>query len=146
MDHRHRVRGSLCVSAPGSVPRGRSFCIMTDSFLKQLSAQLAAGDTHTFYNSPEWRTLRAQVLKLDHYECVLHKWRGKYRKAEIVHHVRHLKEEPALALSVYGPDGGRQLISVCRWCHENVCHPDRVQRFPSGDTGGDGFTTAERWD
>jgi len=65
----------------------------------------------------------------------------------IVHHVKHLKEFPELALSNYYTDRDgsrhRQLISVCRACHELVCHPDR--RNLSREKNQNHFHNRERW-
>jgi hypothetical protein len=63
----------------------------------------------------------------------------------IVHHVQHLEDHPELALAdVYTDAHGvelRQLVSVCRDCHETVCHPERLRRTEPGAP-----PTVERWD
>ena len=99
-------------------------------------------DADYFYRSPAWKSLRLQVLKLDHYECQLCKQRGRYRKAVIVHHVKRLKDRPDLALSIYDPDTKeRQLISVCKACHERE-HPESQRQYaPKAEP-----VTKERWD
>ena len=100
---------------------------------------------NAFYDLPEWRRKRRQILAADRYECQECKRRGKYSRAIIVHHVMHLDEFPELALSDYYTDADgrqcRQLISVCRDCHETVCHPDRLRHTALGEP-----VTAERWD
>lgn len=79
-----------------------------------------------FYTSYAWKLKRQEVLALDHYECQLCRQRGKYTPAAMVHHVKHLKDRPDLALSIWdGKD--RQLISLCNACHEEQ-HPDRLKR------------------
>lgn len=99
---------------------------------------------NTFYDSPEWRRKRRQILLSDRHECQLCKACGVYTPAVIVHHVRHLEDAPELALcDTYTDAHGverRQLISVCRDCHENVCHPERLRHNSSEPA------TAERWD
>ena len=118
---------------------------MTERFLIWLKSLIAAGYTHPFYVTGEWRALSADVLRIDRYECQLCKAKGRYRKAEMVHHVNYVKLRPELALDMFYTDSEgerrRNLISVCRWCHENVCHPERLRRskVPS-------FATEERWD
>lgn len=94
-----------------------------------------------FYFSHKWRKKRKEVLKLDNYECVLCKSRGRYSKAFIVHHVKHLKDRPELALSVY--DGKeRQLVSLCKSCHEEM-HPEaQMQNMNANKVP----ITEERWD
>lgn len=101
-------------------------------------------DPHLFYTSSAWLKLRAEVLESDHYECQICKANGKYTPAEIVHHVNHLRRHPELGLSAYyqGRDGTRKrnLLSVCRECHETVCHPERMRKNQAAPV------TRERWD
>lgn len=84
-----------------------------------------------FYESKEWRRLRKEILKQDKYECQCCKERGIYTKANTVHHVNHIKNNPELALEKnYFDENGnkkRNLISVCHDCHETVCHPERLR-------------------
>lgn len=84
-----------------------------------------------FYESKEWRRLRKEVLQEDKHECQIHKANGQYARANHVHHVNHLDRHPELALEKYYIDenGKRQrnLISVCKDCHETVCHPERLR-------------------
>ena len=122
-----------------------SFCFaMTDRFYQWLVGLISSGDIHPFYVSREWRTLSAAILRSDRRNCQIC---GRANAAELVHHVKHVKIFPALALSRYYIDdlGRRQrnLISVCRSCHENVCHPRRMHHRQSSDSK---FSTAERWD
>ena len=94
--------------------------------LAQLTKMITDGDTKRFYDWTEWRALSQEVLALDNFECQRCKAHGRYSRAEIVHHVKHVKDRPDLALSVY--DGhGRQLISLCRACHEAE-HPERMRK------------------
>lgn len=111
--------------------------------LRQLSALLAAGKEASFYDWPEWDERRAQVMALDHSECVLcrERWH-RYRRAELVHHVKHLRDRPDLALSIVDPDTGkRQLVSLCKTCHEDE-HPEWRRRSAAFSPP----LTAERWD
>ena len=110
--------------------------------LVSLRALLAKGQEIRFYWWPEWLETRATVLQLDRYECQLCKARGRYSKATIVHHVKHLRDRPDLALSLFDPDTGeRQLVSVCKACHERE-HPEALRRVePSAPP-----LTRERWD
>lgn len=111
--------------------------------LQQLQAMIAAGTSDSFYDWPEWDRTRADVLRFDCGECQLCKARHRYRKAVIVHHVKHLRDRPDLALSVFDPDTAeRQLVSLCRACHEEQ-HPERgLKKYPSGPPP----LTVERWD
>lgn len=111
--------------------------------LYQLQGMVQNGTSDLFYRWPEWERTRAAVLSLDHHECQLCKTRHRYRKAVIVHHVQHLKDRPDLALSITDPDtGSRQLISLCRACHE-LQHPERVVPAPGPRADP---VTPERWD
>ncbi len=111
--------------------------------LFQLQAMIAAGTSNGFYDWPEWERTREDVLRMDNRECQLCKLRHRYRRAALVHHVKHLKDRPDLALSVFDDaTGERQLLSVCRPCHERL-HPERMRRRPSVYVPP---LTAERWD
>ena len=86
--------------------------------------------TNPFYHSKEWRQLRRDILTADKRECQLCKEKGKYTKATHVHHVNHLDKHPELALKKHYSDGieqKRNLMSVCKDCHETVCHPERLR-------------------
>ena len=111
--------------------------------LHQLLALIRAGREDLFYGWPEWQTLRENVLKLDKRECMLcREQRHRYRPARIVHHVKHLVDRPDLALTVWDPDtGARQLLSVCKSCHEEQ-HPESQRQFKRIRAP----VTEERWD
>lgn len=98
--------------------------------------------TDNFYQLAEWKRMREKVLRMDHYECQLCKAKGRYRKGFIVHHVKHLKDRPDLALSVWDGEE-RQLITVCKQCHEEL-HPESQRQY--GQVEHDGFVNEERWD
>ena len=117
---------------------------MTERFFQWLLGLIASGDIHPFYVSREWRDLSAAVLRDDHRNCQIC---GRAGAAELVHHVRHVKRFPQLALSRHYTDERgvqqRNLISVCRGCHETVCHPERMRKHQCKH---ERFATAERWD
>lgn len=116
--------------------------------LDRLRRLIDAGQEARFYWWPEWadpdpaRGTRAAVLKMDNFECQICKARGRYSRGTIVHHVKHLRERPDLALSIFDPDTGeRQLVTVCKACHEEA-HPESLRRRePSAEP-----ITTERWD
>lgn len=89
--------------------------------------------TNSFYLSKEWQKVRLKVLASDKCECQCCKEHGRYRRATTVHHVKHLDKHPELALSKYYTDADRvihkNLISVCKECHETVCHPERLRHY-----------------
>ena len=86
---------------------------------------------HEFYTSSAWLNIRDEILEEFKYECQECKRRGKYKRAAIVHHVKHLREFPKLALSkTYIDKDGKeqiQLKPVCKDCHEYVEHPKRLR-------------------
>lgn len=118
---------------------------MTDKFLQWLRGLIASGDAHPFYCSSQWVALSHRVLSMDKYECQICKQRGRYRRAELVHHVNHVKDAPDKALDIWYKDAAgnqqRNLISVCKDCHETVCHPERLRK-----SAGSRPLTPERWD
>jgi len=85
-----------------------------------------------FYHSMDWRRKRKAILLRDHGACVLCRARGKYTPADTVHHIKHLKDCPELALT------DDNLISLCAPCHEQQ-HPERNKAASRG------FLNAERW-
>lgn len=113
--------------------------------LDQLRKLTATGSEDLFYSWSEWAGpdgVRQAVLKLDNCECQICKARGKYSRGSIVHHVKHLRERPDLALSIFDPDTGeRQLVTVCKACHEEE-HPESLRRCASSKAP----LTVERWD
>ena len=114
--------------------------MISASRLAELNTLIVQGEEHLFYTWSDWLRVRGDVLKLDNYECQRCKARGRYSKAIIVHHIKHLKDRPDLALSIY--DGKeRQLISLCRACHEAE-HPERGLTPRQGHK----HVTDERWD
>lgn len=118
---------------------------ISNSRLEQLQHLIQTGNEAQFYWWPEWsgaNGLRWDVLRMDHYECQLCKARGRYSKGRIVHHVKHLRDRPDLALSLYDPETReRQLITVCKTCHE-LEHPESLRQNASKTPD----LTPERWD
>ena len=116
--------------------------MITEMQLIKLRRMIANGTSDVFYSCSHWIKLREKVLELDRRECQLCKAKGRYRRAQIVHHVKHLKDRPDLALSIYD-NGERQLISVCKQCHEEE-HPERMIRYSYKRKSEP--VTEERWD
>ena len=91
-------------------------------------------DAKKFYKSKQWVQKRKEILKRDNNECQKHKRKGRYARATCVHHKKHLKDRPDLALV------DNNLESLCSQCH-NEEHPEK---FKSNLTKPK-FTTVERW-
>lgn len=66
-----------------------------------------------FYKSKEWKVIRKQALERDHYECQSCKQKGKYSKAQNVHHKKEVKTHPELALDLDNVE------SICIPCHND---------------------------
>lgn len=115
---------------------------MTEGQLLKLREKIETDNVDSFYHWKDWERLRKEVLRMDHYECQICKSRGRYRRADIVHHVKHLKDRPDLALSVWDGEE-RQLFSVCKRCHEEL-HPERTAQYRYGKK--EKPLTEERWD
>lgn len=111
-------------------------------WLPALQGLVEHGTPEAFYSWRRWRRLREDVRRLDNNECQLCKAQGRYRRGSIVHHVKHLTDRPDLALSIWDPDTGeRQLVTVCKACHEAL-HPESMKQFSPPVAP----ITAERWD
>ena len=99
-----------------------------------------------FYDSGPWRQKRDEVLQKLNRECQICKQHGRHARAVIMHHVYHLDEFPQWGLLefVNDPVTGerrRNLLPVCRNCHETECHPERMQKAqPKPEP-----ITPERW-
>jgi HNH endonuclease. len=97
---------------------------------------------HAFYTSSYWLNLREEVLREHNYECQICKQKGFYKKANHVHHVQYLRNHPKLALSktyIFQGKEYKNLIPVCKECHETVCHPERLPKKKKKPL------TEERW-
>ncbi|MFS9217521.1 HNH endonuclease [Streptococcus mitis] len=85
-----------------------------------------------FYNSSEWRTIRRQVLKRDHYECVWCRDEGKVTTTNLeVDHIKELEFYPEFALDL------DNLRTLCKSCHNK-----RHNRFDKNDRN---FRKDEWW-
>jgi len=96
-----------------------------------------------FYKSKEWMELRQEVLNDYHYECQVCLSKGRYKRADCVHHINEVNDRPDLALSRYyiDKDGNEQdnLMPLCNQCH-NAIH-DKLYVWQRKDK----FTNKEQW-
>lgn len=106
----------------------------------KLEKLVPAGESDKFYSWGVWLHRREQVLRLDRWECQMCKAKGRYSRASIVHHVKHLTDRPDLALAIWDGEE-RQLISVCKKCHEAE-HPESLLQAGPKEKP----LTEERWD
>lgn len=117
---------------------------LSSSELNKLTKLIKQNNVHPFYVSTKWMKERKYVLSIDKYECQHCKANSKLRRATIVHHIKHLREYPEYALSMWIEDEGkkvRQLISLCSDCHDKE-HPERLRQYKNKYE----FVTKERWD
>lgn len=106
--------------------------------IKQL---IRENKTHDFYNDWDWRKLSHEVIEENNNECYICKQNGKYSRAVLVHHVRHLKKYPELAYSRTYEEKNKeymQLMPLCHNCHEQI-HQRGIYAEPKG------FTNQEKW-
>ena len=101
---------------------------------KKLLQAIKEGNTHYFYTSRTWRKKRLEILDRDNNECQKCKKRGEVSKATCVHHKKHLKDRPDLALE------DNNLESLCDTCH-NEEHPEKLNN-PKPKRK---FVNEERW-
>lgn len=106
--------------------------MITKSDLQKLNDLIASGNEHRFYLWTKWKHLAKYVREeIDHGECQMCKAEGKSGTKNgvlIVHHVKHLKERPDLALSLHDPETGeRQLVTLCKRHHEEM-HPESMRQ------------------
>lgn len=114
--------------------------VSLSSFIREL---IRTNKVEKFYQTDDWRFLRTNVLEFFHYECQECLKKGRYTRADCVHHVNEVRHRPDLALSRYYVDenGERQynLIPLCNTCH-NVVH-EKLIKWQQKDK----FVNEERW-
>lgn len=89
-----------------------------------------------FYKGRAWMFLRQEALRRDNNECQMCKDKGKYRKADCVHHIKEVKQHPELALSL------ENLMSLCNSCHNAVHERDNIWEL---NKKANKFTNEEKW-
>ena len=94
--------------------------IAVGEWVRRLAANSARG-WKAFYHTTEWQRARGKALKRDHGMCQRCRREGWYTKATTVHHLKHLRDAPELALTM------ENLESLCAACHERE-HPERHRR------------------
>jgi 5-methylcytosine-specific restriction enzyme A len=103
--------------------------------VEEIRLLISAGSIEKFYNNRKWRNLSKKIKKRDNNECQMCKRKGKYARAQNVHHIKELKDYPELA---YEEDN---LESLCISCH-NEEHPEKLEKFKRQEPK---FFNEERW-
>lgn len=97
-----------------------------------------------FYWTEDWRELKEEVKDFYHNECQECLKKGIYTRADCVHHVKQVRQYPALALSMYYIDEKgnkqKQLVPLCNACH-NKEHPEKQHKQSKKEY----FTNEELW-
>jgi 5-methylcytosine-specific restriction endonuclease McrA len=106
---------------------------ITQKQLRWLERLIREDKMIPFYKSKPWRVLRQEALERDNYECQVCKKRGKYSRAQNVHHLKEVKMRPDLALTL------DNLESVCIRCHNEI-HDKRLKNDKRKP-----FVNEERW-
>lgn len=111
---------------------------------QQIKHLINTDNTAAFYNDRSWRKLAHNILSEQHNECQLCKGKGKYNKADIVHHVNYLRKRPDLAYCRTFTDVNGieqiQLLSLCRECHEKIHERGHYSKLKK-----DKFINDEKW-
>lgn len=103
---------------------------------KRILKAIQAGDTKKFYKWGVWKKKRLKILRRDNNECQRCKAEGGFSNATTVHHIKHLRDRPDLALV------DSNLSSRCDACH-NKEHPEKLKKYHAGE--GKEPITPERW-
>lgn len=117
----------------------------TNELVKWINELIDKNELWRFYKSIEFRHLKEEVLREQHYECQECKKLGKITKADTVHHVQFVRKHPALALSKYYTYQGKQyrnLVALCKSCH-NKAHPEKRKNFNKSKKKS--FINEEKW-
>lgn len=84
--------------------------------VEQIKELIKSNNIKAFYNSAAWLHIRDEVLEEQHHECQICKAKGIYTEAVTVHHIKHLRQHPELALNK------SNLMAVCKDCHNELHH------------------------
>lgn len=109
----------------------------TGEWVRKISAESYRG-WKAFYHTTAWKKKRKEILKRDHNACRRCRQHGSYTRATTVHHIKHLKDVPELALT------NDNLISLCKGCHEAV-HPEKWKDINKIRKKKSGYINQERW-
>lgn len=102
----------------------------SNELAKYIYYLIKIGEVFRFYKTKEWLKLKQEVLREQHFECQICKHKGKYTRADTVHHIKFVRIHPQFALSkTYIDNKGKEkinLIAICKECH-NKEHPEKLK-------------------
>lgn len=86
------------------------------------------GDIRRFYKTYQWRKFRNEIMNKKKNRCELC-WNGgitgeavrRYKRATVLHHIKHLRDAPQLALRE------KNMMALCDECHK-LMHPDEFKQ------------------
>lgn len=87
--------------------------------IRKEAGRMARDFARSFYASKEWLKVREYCMKRDHFEC-----QKCGQPAEEVHHIIHLSPQNIGDVSITLNE--KNLICLCRDCHCNEHHKDRL--------------------
>ena len=93
---------------------------MTPDLMIKLEQWIKDDTLVKFYATREWRSLRLIALRRDKYQCQFAKRKGLKEKADTVHHIVPVRDDPSLALSL------DNLESISKSNH-NREHPEKIE-------------------
>lgn len=118
---------------------------MNDKLLLYIQNCICKNDMHSFYILNDWKNKRREIFDRDHGECQGCKRKGKLtvlklnskdrKRRAYIHHIKHLKDAPELALA------DSNLETLCFQCHE-LEHVKERHRF---DKKKERYTNEEKW-
>lgn len=107
---------------------------MSPALLKKIEQWIRTDEVVKFYHTKQWKQTRNKRLQLDHYECQDCKREGKHTHATTVHHIKHVRDEPRLALDI------NNMETICK-VHHNQEHPEKLRK----NSFEKKFTNIEKW-
>ena len=118
---------------------------INNELLEFIKECIKNNNMHSFYIKKVWREKRKEIIQRDHCECQACKRKGKIKVLKIktndkskrayVHHIKHLKDYPELALD------NDNLETLCFYCHEEE-HTEERKRYVKTK---EHYTNDEKW-
>lgn len=118
---------------------------MNEQLLDFIKKCIRNDDMHSFYVKSIWKNKRIEIIKRDHCECQSCKRKGIIKVVKVkakkkserayVHHIKHLKDYPELALE------NNNLETLCFDCHEQ----EHIEERHYFEKKKDSYVNEEKW-